>query len=336
MKPKQFAALLAVTGLALLFAIVSYVSNNRWAPARVSGDVLVPGLAAQADKVAKIELSQGAKSLTLVRDKADWALADRAQYPAKSEIVRALVIKLARARTIEPKTQNKDRLALLELEDPAAKDAKSRLVRLLDDMGAVVGEAIVGKRRFDAFGASKSGTYMRKPGEVQAWLTDADVDVALAVRDWVKPQILDLSSTKLSGITIEIPGEEPLKIAREGDKYALAGGVPEGKKLKENANLESIARAVGSIDMEDVRKLDAGAGDAAGAARIEGEGGLGVTLQLRKQGEDYWLSLTAAGEGDSKKTAEEITSRTQGWEFKIPAWKAQAILKRRADLIESS
>jgi len=337
MRPKQFAALLSVTALALLFAIVSYISNNRWAPAKVSGAALVPGLATQADKVAKIELSHGGKTLTLVRNKSDWALADRAQYPAKSESVRALIVKLARAQTIEPKTQKKDRLGLLELEDPAAKDAKSRLVRLLDDKNALLGEAIVGKRRFDAFGASKSGTYMRRPGEVQAWLTDADLDVALAVRDWVKTQVLNLPSDKISAVTIEIPGEEPLKITREGDKYALAGGVPEGKKLKTSANLDSIARAVDSIDMEDVRKLSAGGGDAVGAAKIEGKDGLGVTLKLRKQGEDdYWLSLTAAGEGDSKKTADEITQRTQGWEFKIPKWKAEAILKRRADLIESS
>ena len=335
MKPKPFAALVAVTALALLFAIVSYASNNRWAPARISGTALLPGLAAQADRIAKVELSQGGKALALARDKENWALADRGQYPAKSESVRALIVKLAQAETIEPKTQSKDRLALLELEEPGAKDAKSRLVRLLDDKGAVVGEAIVGKKRFDAFGASKSGTYMRRPGEAQAWLTGADVDVALGVRDWVRPQVLDLGAAKIAGVSIEIPGEEPLKIAREGDKHALSA-LPKGQKLKEGASIDAIVRAVGSIDLEDVRKLDGSGGGEAGVAKIEGDGGLAVTLKLRKQGEDYWLALTAAGDGDSKAAAEEITRRTQGWEFKIPASKAEAILKRRADLTESS
>ena len=69
-------------------------------------------------------------------------------------------------------------------------------------------------------------------------------------------------------------------------------------------------------------------------AKIEGEGGLAVTLKLRKQGADYWLSVAATGDGDSKASAEEITRRTQGWEYKIPASKAEAILKRRADLTE--
>jgi hypothetical protein len=336
MKPKPFAALVAVTALALLFAIVSYASNNRWAPTRISGAALLPGLAAQADRIAKVELGQGGKTLALVRDKENWALADRGQYPAKSESVRALIVKLAQAETIEPKTQNKDRLALLELEDPGAKDAKSRLVRLLDDKGAVVGEAIVGKKRFDAFGASKSGTYMRRPGETQTWLTGADVDVALGVRDWVRPQVLDLPTAKIAAVSIEIPGEELLRIAREGDKYTFAGGIPKGQKLKEGANIDAIVRAVGSIDLEDVRKPDGSGGGEVGVAKIEGDGGLAVTLKLRKQGEDYWLAVTAAGDGDSKATADEIARRTQGWEFKIPASKAEAILKRRADLTESS
>ncbi len=336
MKPKPFAALVAVTALALLFAIVSYVSNNRWAPAKMSGTPLLPGLGTQADRIAKIELSQGGKTLTLARDKESWSLADRGSYPAKSENARALIVKLAEAQTIEPKTQSKDRLGLLELEDPSAKDAKSRLVRLLDDKGAAVAEVILGKKRFDAFGANKSGTYMRRPAEHQAWLTDADVDVALGVRDWVRPQVLDLPTAKISSVTVEIPGEEPLKIAREGDKYAIAGGVPKGSKLKEGANIDAIARAVGSIDLEDVRKLGTGGGEDAGTAKIEGEAAFAVTLKLRKQGGDYWLSLAATGDGDSKATAEEITRRTQGWEYKIPASKAEAILKRRADLTESS
>jgi len=44
--------------------------------------------------------------------------------------------------------------------------------------------------------------------------------------------------------------------------------------------------------------------------------------------------VTAAGEGDAKKTADEITARTAGWEYKLSANKADSLLKRRADLFE--
>ena len=340
MKPRAFAALSVVTVVALVVAIATYAAQNRWSHVKVSGAGLIPGLAAQASRIAKIELKQGEKALTLARDKEAWSLADRGGYPAKPEAVRALLVKLAGAELVESKTRNKDRYALLELEDPAAKDAKSRLLRLLDDKGGVIAEAVVGKKRLDAFGGNKSGTYVRKPGDAQTWLASADLDVSVAVRDWVQTGVLDVPAAKIAKVTVEIPGEEPLVIARDaGDatKYALVG-MPEGKKLKEGAGIDAIVRAAGNIDLEDVRKPAAAAapGDVS-VVKIEADGGLAVTVRLRKEGADTWVALEASGaDGDAKKAAEDITTRTQGWEFKVPAHKAQSILKRRADLFEAS
>ena len=70
---------------------------------------------------------------------------------------------------------------------------------------------------------------------------------------------------------------------------------------------------------------------------IEADGGLAVTLRLRKEGDAYWLALEAAGgEGEAKKTAEDIAKRVQGWEFRIAPGKAKSLLKRRADLFQAS
>jgi Domain of unknown function (DUF4340) len=340
MKPTSFAALAVATVLVLAVAIAAYGTQNRWSHAKVSGAALFPTLPAQSARIARIELKQGDKSLTLAREKDAWSLADRGGYPAKTDAVRALLVKLAQAELVEGKTSNKERYAQLELEEPGGKDAKSRLVRIVDDKGAPLAEAVVGKKRFDAFGASKCGTYVRKPGEAQTWLSNADLDVSLAVRDWVQPGLLDLAAAKIAKVTIEVPGEEPLVIERDGtdaNKHKLAS-LPDGKKLKEGAGIDSIARAAGSIDLEDVRKpAAAGAGGEAGTAKIEADGGLAVTLKLRKEGEDYWATLEASGgEGEAKKSADEIAAKAQGWEFKIPAGKAQSILKRRADLVEAS
>ena len=250
MKPKSFAALAVVTVVALAIALTTYATQNRWSQAKVTGAGLFPGLPAQASNVAKIEIKQGDKALTLARDKERWLLADRAGYPAKPEPVRALLVKLARAELIEAKTHNKDRYALLELEDPAAKDAKSRQLRLLDDKGGVIAEAIIGKKRFDAFGGGKSGTYVRRPGDAQTWLSNVDLDVPVTVKDWVVPGILDIPAAKVAKVTIEIPGEEPLTITRDpadAAKYTLVS-IPEGKKLKEGAGIDAIVRAAGNID----------------------------------------------------------------------------------------
>lgn len=340
MKPTSFAALAVVTVVALIVAIASYGAQNRWSQPKVSGAPLFPGLAAQSAGIARIELSQSGKALALARDKEGWVLADRGGYPAKLDAVRALLVKVAQAELVEGKTRNKERYGLLELEDATAKDAKSRLLRLTDDKGGVIAETIVGKKRFDAFGASKGGTYVRKPGDEQTWLSNADLDVSVSVRDWVQTSLLDLAAAKIAKLTVDIPGEEPLVIARDAadiNKHALTA-IPEGKKLKEGAGIDGIVRGAGSIDLEDVRKPTAGGSiTVAGIAKIEADGGLVVTLKLRKDGEDHWLSLeSSGGEGDTKKIAEEVTRKAQGWEFKINPGKAQAILKRRADLFEGS
>ena len=56
---------------------------------------------------------------------------------------------------------------------------------------------------------------MRKVGDAQTWLSNADVDVSLNAKDWVPPSVLDLPAAKTAKVTIEIPGEEPLVIARD-------------------------------------------------------------------------------------------------------------------------
>lgn len=338
MKPKAFAALAVVTLVALIIALSTYASQTRMAQVRNTGAPLFPGLPAQAGKIARIELKQGEKTIALARDKDGWLLADRAGYPAKAEPVRALLVKLAQAELVEPKTSSKDRYALLELEDPAGKDAKSNLVRLLDDKGGVIAEAVVGKRRSDAFGATRGGTYVRKPADSQTWLANADIAVGMALRDWVQPGLIDVPTNKISAVTIEIPGEEPLKITRDvtdNGKHSLVG-MPDGKKLKDGSAIAGIVRSVGTVELEDVRKPPAAPTGDVSVAKLEADGGLVVTLRMRKEGEDTWLSVDATGEGDAKKQADEIAGRTKGWEFKIPAARAQSILKRRADLFEAS
>lgn len=338
MKPRTIAELGIVALVAVVVAASTYVSQNRWSQAKVGGAALFPALPSQSAKIARIELRQGDKKLALERKDQSWVLADQGGYPAKVEPVRTLLVRLSEAELVEPKTRKSDRFAMLELEDAGAKDPKSREVRLLDQQGASIAQVIIGKRRLDAFGSSKAGTYVRWPEDQQAWLASGDLQVSAAVRDWVQPTVLDVEAPKIKSVGVQIPNEAPLRIEREtgaGGKFKLVE-IPQGKKLKQGADVDAIVRAVGAIELEDVRKLDPAATGEVSTARFETDAGLAVTLQLRKEGEDTWVSVTASGEGEAKKPAEEIASRTKGWEFKIAPSKAAAILKRPVDLFEAS
>ena len=355
-KPHQFIGLAAASALSMLLALGLYVSSNRWSAGKVEGAAFVPELGRSINSVAAIEVTHGGQTLTIERAGQAWKVRERAGFPAKPEMARTLLVALAQAQLIEPRTSVKDKLGLLELEDPQGKDAKSRRVRVLDAGGKPISEVVLGKTRQDAFGSGKGGIYVRRAAETQTWLATGDPKATAEIKDWVETKVFAAEAAKVVRLTIETPGEDALVIektppepkeaaeakappkppgppAKDG-KFRLAS-IPEGKKLKQGVTMDSIVEAFDAISLDDVRRLDATpTGDKVQVLKLESEGGPSVTFRLRKDGEASWLSLTAVGEGDAKKAADEINGRAQGWEFKLATWKAEQIGKRRADLLE--
>jgi hypothetical protein len=366
-KPHQFIGLAAASAVSVILALGLYAGANRWSTGTVEGAAFLPELARNINSVGAIEVTQGGQTLTIERAGQAWKVRDRGGYLAKPEVARTLLVALVQAQLIEPRTSAKGKLALLELEDPAGKDAKSRRVRVLDTAGKPISDAVLGKTRYDAFGSGKGGMYVRRAAETQSWLATGDPRVTADIKDWVDTKVFTGDATKVARLTIENPGEEALVIERtppepkeppkdvaaeakdakappeptappaKDGKFRLAA-MPDGKKLKQGVTIDAIVESFGSIDLDDVRKLEATpSGDMVQVLKLENEGGPAVTFRLRKDGDARWLSLSAAGaEGEAKKKAEELNAKVGGWEFKIPGWKAEQIGKRRTDLFETS
>ncbi len=216
MTPKNFLYLAVAAALSVLFAVVSYASNNQWSTGKAAGEKLFPSLSNDLSKVSGIQVRQGDESLTLEKAGATWGVKDRSGYPVDFAKIRTILVGLSEAELLEGKTRRSDRYAALELEDPAAKGTKSQLVRLIGDKGAVLAEVVLGKKKFEVFGGSKSGTYVRKPGDPQTWLTNTELNASISTKEWMRTNILTLDAAKISRVAIEIPGEQPLAIAREG------------------------------------------------------------------------------------------------------------------------
>jgi hypothetical protein len=372
MTPKSFVNLAGIALVSAALALVTFAVGNQWGGGKTTGEKLVPTLADSIRQMTGLEIRQGEATIALERaQNGSWSLKSRGGYPVDVTKVRALLVGLGQAELVEPKTSKPDRYAALELEDPEQKGAKSRLLRLTAADGKAISEVVLGKRRSASFGTGQTlGTYVRKPGDPQTWLANVELDAPMAAKDWVKTSVLALDTAKISRLSVEIPGEQALNVERpapaaapkdaktdaaKGDakdakapawshppfdssKLAFVGFPVDGKKLKDASAAETLARAVASIDLEDVRKAATSAADGGvGVVRVESADGVATTLRLRKEGDAHWLTVTVAGgEGDAKKTADELSARTQGWEFKLPAHKADAILKKRADLVEAT
>lgn len=356
-KPQHFAglAVAALTAVILAFGLNSYYDS--WTVPQVTGEALAPSLDKQINNAALIEMRQGDKAIVLERasvkgsgdkgagdkgsgDKGDtWSVKDRGGYVADAARVATFVRHLAATQLVEPRTRSKDRFGLLELDEPGTKESKSRHVRVLDAKGGVLADVLLGKSKHEAFGAGRSGVFARRFGDAQTWLASGDPRASFDIKDWVAASFFVFDVAKLKRMTYEHPGDSPLvaeKGAEKDARFKLVEPVPAGKKLKDGAQVENFPVAFANLELDDVRKLAATpAGDGVSVIRLEADNGVIITLRVRKEGDAHWLSYAAAGEGEAKKQADEITARGQGWEFKLPPWKVDAVMKKRDNLYEA-
>ncbi len=335
MKPQQFAALAAAALASVVLAIAAYSAAAPW-KAAVSQGKLFPGFTSSAARVTRIQLSQGPSKLELERKGDVWTLKDRDGYPANSEKVRTLLTGLTTAELAEPKTRKVERYTELEVEDPAGNSANSNLLKLLDDSGATVHELIVGKESKDAFGASRAGTFVRKPGDELTWLVNASLTAKSNIKDWVKPRIFETQVNKIRKIKMEVAGEQPYEVAWDvGAKRHKLVDVPKGKRVKYANSADDVAEALSSFDLDDVRKAaSATSSDPVSTATVEIDGGLKVAFKSRKTADGDWLTLVASGDGEAKKFADDLTAAVKDWEFKLPFGKAGDAFKKHSEMIE--
>lgn len=339
MKPQHFVALLAAAVLSFAVAATAYVSTRPWTAAGGgASETMLPALKSNVDKIAAIEMVQGSNVLKVAVKDGKWVIASGEDYPANVDAVRRLIFAASEASLVERKTAKPDLLGSLGVGDPKTPGASSRLIRFLDGSGAVIGEIIAGNAKNDAFGASKSGTYVRKPGDDQSWLANRSVDGSTTLSDWAKTRIIDLPTDSIKNASIEVAGQPAYAIVRDSDgKTHRLDPMPAGKKLKYVNSVDEIIESASYVDFRSVRK--AGKSDAlpsAGKATLVTDNGLKVELDARSDGKQAWLKITPSGEGDGKKAADAMAALVSGWEFEVPVSKMTGLLKKEADLLEDA
>ncbi len=339
MTPKSFAALALAAAVSLAVALAVYSSAQPWTSANAGGP-LFSGLARDGASVERLVISQGADKLTLEKADDRWLVKEKNGFPASTEKVRALVLALSQANLAEAKTRSEQGFKILELEDPKDAAANSHLVQLAKADGTLLAEVIIGKTRADAFGAGKAGTYVRRPGDMQAWLIDQEVIAGTTLKDWSRERLFDLKPESVKTVTIETQGDTSYDIVRDSDgrTFKLLR-VPDGKKVKFANAADDIVDALSSFSLGDARKQDSPEAMAAsitgfGLARLETDEGLKLYLKVRKDGQGHWMTVSASGLGNGIKAAANIMALAGGWEFKIPPAQAERIFKTQADLLE--
>lgn len=320
MSRRGLAILAAVTLVSVVLALWGLVRRGPALPERSDAPVLA-GLSDRINDVATIEVTTAGQTTTVQRGAAGWTIAERHGYPADETKLRELLLRLAELRQVEAKTADPARLPRLELDDPAAAESKAKQVRLLDTNGQLIAGIVVGKEAYGQFGPGRSGGYVRRLGEDQAWLADAAVQVPGRTIDWIRREILDIPAAKISSVVFEPPGGAPLTITAGTETGWAMTPLPEGREI-DPSRVERSAGILGALVMQDVRpaaEVDFTA--STGQARFETTDGRTITLTWVPDGKESWVRFSAQARADAgdeaRQAVQDLGPRIDGWAYKL-------------------
>lgn len=337
MSPRGLAILAAATLVSVALAIWGLARSSQALP-EASDTPLLAGLSERVNDVAKVEVTSAGQTITLERGEAGWRIVERAGYPADETKLRELIVRLAELRPVEAKTADPARLPRLELDDPAKAESKAKQVRLLDRTGQLIAGVVVGKEAYGQFGPGRSGGYLRRLGEDQAWLADAAVRVPGRPIDWIRREILDIPAGTIRSVVFEPPGGTALSITAGTDSGWTIAPLPEGREI-DPSRVERSAGILGALVMQDVKpaaEVDFTASP--GSARFETTDGRTITLTWVADGKESWVRFTAEAGPDAseeaRKAVRELAPRLDGWAYKLSEFITARLRADPEDLLE--
>jgi hypothetical protein len=342
---------LAVITVAVV-AVAVYLVQTRKPATELERAPLYPELAARANEVSRVVVRDARGEVQLERAGDGWVVANRDRYPALFEPVKQLVLSSSRLRILEGKTTNPELYSRLGLSPPDQPGSRARQVTFSTGEGEGLADFHVGDIREAREGGLTTlrGLYVRREGEEQALLVEGDIKVSAIPADWMQRELLDIAGERVHRLAVD--GGLRLVRERVGDVDFRIDPMPEGRRLKSQAMVNSIATALTELRFDDVAA--ASARDLSAATFRETQlvtfEGLTITVQTTTMDDGVWARFSAVHDAAADQRpadapapalspadeAAAISARTEGWLFRLPGFKADMLRRGLDDLTVSA
>ena len=340
MSPKTLVGFIIITIIVVVAASFSVATRYSVHKIGFEDKPVLPGFADKVSGVEEIIVQDVKQKLTVKRDGDNWVMADRQNYLASNEVVSDLMLGLSELRLREAKTKKPSLYQRLQVEDLKGKKAKSILLIIKDKTGEVV-RLIVGKVNNDVAGSSNVGRYIRKPGEEQSWLASGRLNVPLSVNKWVKPEFLDIASSRVETVTVNHPDGSKMIVSRVGKKKFEIKNMPQNMVVEYQSDIDNMGDGLEKLELEDVMAVAKikFPRDEIINTRITTNDGLIMNVKMIDINDgNFWAVFDAEVEltaSDSvKKEASLINSRVSNWAYKLPAHKYRYMSRKHSDVLK--
>lgn len=324
MSKQHFSILLLVA--VIVAAAVFLVPSRTSRDASVEPDVFLPALADVVNEIEQVRITAngGSEVVTLERRDDAWVVRESYDYPADWAVLRPLLADLSQAKVVEQKTSNPEYYHRLGVEDPAAEDAQSKLIEFPanDALPAViVGDSAQGRE----------GQYLRLQDQAASVLVDRAIELPVDATGWLQGDVVDVPDSEVVGVRVTHADGEVVEIQRNSPEVTdfTLNNLPEGRQTRSAWTLNQLASVLSALQLDAVSPVVDVNWDGAIALQVRTADGLVVDAWLAEDGEHRWIRLQAEG-GEQ---ADEINSRVEGWAYRIPLYKYDAVNKRMDDLL---
>ncbi len=337
--------LLAITLAVVIGAIFLLVPSGTEKPSDADGTAAIPGLEARINDISTLTVTGAGDRVmaTLNRGDGGWTIEELSAYPASIETLREVLGGLAEAEILEPKTDNPDYYDRLGVEPVTGEEAGGLRLDLATEDGAQW-SVIVGNEA-----PARGGHYLRLADAPGSVLADFEANIPADAVGWADSKVVDLMAAEVAEARVTHADGEiitAIKTSADETDFTLQE-LPEGRETKSAWSVNSLGSALSTLDFEAVRPVDALDWTAASELRTVRFDGLVVIARLlRDETEGDWVRidvetpyLEAGDTSDAEATAavqeaaDELAGRTRGWAYRIPGYKADAMVPRLADLL---
>ena len=276
---------LGVVAVVALGAALWSSQTRRPGQEEVVAQPLVAGLEAGINDVSQLRIRTAGDTLqaTLKRVDNRWVLAEKDNFPVDVNLLREYLVKLARAKRVEAKTDNPalyDRLGVEEISAKEAGGVQIEIEGLPQPVKLILGRNVT----------RGSGTYARHAGEAQSWLVDGDLAVERVAANWLRRELIDIAAGRMQRVSVTPVNGPAISIVRAAagavNDFALSN-LPKGREAASDFVADATAGFLSGLRFDDVLRAADAAAPAKGAthASFATEDGISVDVTAWKVGE---------------------------------------------------